>query len=330
MEGGIRTDTQEKRQYTSIMTMDRLLSRQEAADYLGVSRQTVSNWLESGILHDVGQKRHTLIDRKSLDGLLDTLRDLARMEENIKAAKQRTEALWKETLEKMDDVRRAHGIAYLTGEDAIRIEFLEMLIYLALDAGIISPREQRILSGIVRRKPIDGLAQEDGSGRANIMQIAHKAIRKVAGMNDYAAIRQELDVMRKKNALADQVISDQNEEIVRLKEELARYAGHKEEPVDEGDDEEILSMRQLLKTRLVDMDLSVRLLVCMKSQDIETLGDAVQYSKTDFLKFRNLGRKTLNELEELFDSLNLSFGMDVSKYLRKGAKLEYESYGSRS
>ncbi len=79
-------------------------------------------------------------------------------------------------------------------------------------------------------------------------------------------------------------------------------------------DEEVLHMRQLLKTKLTDMDLSVRALNCLKAADVETLGDLVQYNKTDLLKFRNFGKKSLTELDDLLAGLNLSFGMDISKY----------------
>lgn len=79
-------------------------------------------------------------------------------------------------------------------------------------------------------------------------------------------------------------------------------------------DEEVLRMRQLLKTKLVDLDLSVRALNCLKAAEVETLGDLVQYNKTDLLKFRNFGKKSLTELDELLDNLNLSFGTDISKY----------------
>ena len=79
-------------------------------------------------------------------------------------------------------------------------------------------------------------------------------------------------------------------------------------------DEEVLHMRQLLKTKLVDMNLSVRALNCLKAADVETLGDLVQYNKTDLLKFRNFGKKSLSELDDLLESLNLSFGTDISQY----------------
>ena len=79
-------------------------------------------------------------------------------------------------------------------------------------------------------------------------------------------------------------------------------------------DEEILRMRQLLKTKLVDMDLSVRALNCLKAAGVETLGDLVQFNKTDLLKFRNFGKKSLTELDELLDNMSLQFGTDISKY----------------
>ncbi len=78
--------------------------------------------------------------------------------------------------------------------------------------------------------------------------------------------------------------------------------------------EEVLHMRQLLKSKLVDMDLSVRALNCLKSAEVETLGELVVFNKTDLLKFRNFGKKSLTELDELLANLNLSFGMDISKY----------------
>ncbi|MAU58964.1 MAG: DNA-directed RNA polymerase subunit alpha [Flavobacteriaceae bacterium] len=79
-------------------------------------------------------------------------------------------------------------------------------------------------------------------------------------------------------------------------------------------DEESLHMRQLLKTRLIDMDLSVRALNCLKAAEVDTLGDLVSYNKNDLMKFRNFGRKSLTELEELVVLKGLSFGMDLAKY----------------
>ena len=87
-----------------------------------------------------------------------------------------------------------------------------------------------------------------------------------------------------------------------------------EKSANEEFDEEVLHMRQLLKTKLVDLDLSVRALNCLKAAEVDTLGDLVKFNKNDLLKFRNFGKKSLTELDELLESMSLSFGMDVSRY----------------
>lgn len=79
-------------------------------------------------------------------------------------------------------------------------------------------------------------------------------------------------------------------------------------------DEDVLHMRQLLKTKLSDQDLSVRALNCLKAAEVDTIGDLVRYNRNDLLKFRNFGKKSLTELDELLASLNLQFGMDVTPY----------------
>jgi DNA-directed RNA polymerase subunit alpha len=79
-------------------------------------------------------------------------------------------------------------------------------------------------------------------------------------------------------------------------------------------DEEVLHMRQLLKTKLVDMDLSVRALNCLKAADVETLGELVTFNRNDLLKFRNFGKKSLTELDDLLLNMGLTFGMDTAKY----------------
>ena len=87
-----------------------------------------------------------------------------------------------------------------------------------------------------------------------------------------------------------------------------------EKPLTEEFDEELLKMRQQLKTKLSDMDLSVRALNCLKTAEVDTLGDLVKFTKNDLLKFRNFGKKSLTELDELLDKHKLHFGMDISKY----------------
>ncbi len=87
-----------------------------------------------------------------------------------------------------------------------------------------------------------------------------------------------------------------------------------EKSVNEEFDENTLHVRQLLKLKLTDLDLSVRALNCLKAADVETLGELVAYNRNDLLKFRNFGKKSLTELDQLVDVKGLEFGMNVSKY----------------
>lgn len=87
-----------------------------------------------------------------------------------------------------------------------------------------------------------------------------------------------------------------------------------EKTVAEEFDEDVLHMRQLLKTKLTEQDLSVRALNCLKAAEVETVGELVRFQRSDLLKFRNFGKKSLSELDELLQNLNLHFGMDVTKY----------------
>ena len=86
------------------------------------------------------------------------------------------------------------------------------------------------------------------------------------------------------------------------------------QPVNNTFDEEHLRMRQLLNQRLQDMDLSVRALNCLKAAEVDTLGQLVKYHRSDLLKFRNFGKKSLTELDELLERNGLAFGMDISRY----------------
>ena len=87
-----------------------------------------------------------------------------------------------------------------------------------------------------------------------------------------------------------------------------------ERSVNEEFDENTLHIRQLLKSRLVDLDLSVRALNCLKAADVETLGELVAYNRNDLLKFRNFGKKSLAELDQLVDAKGLEFGMNIAKF----------------
>ena len=303
--------------------MGKLLTRQQAAEKLGVTPQTISNWLKTGILKDAGVNHITKIDEKTLDRFGPSLKELAATEQKVREAQAEADALCKKEQERLKDIRRAYGVLNLGGDDVLRVRILKGVLCAAVNGGVICEREYSVLCRLLEKERATAIAEEYGLSRASIYLIARKGVRKIAEMQDYRELQEQVEKAREKVAAADELIVLQRNEIERLTKELSAYVPPVAEP--EAGDAEVLAMRNLLKTKIVDLDLSVRALVCLKAYDIETLADLVPYSRIDLLKFRNFGRKTLSEVADLLDSMGLTFEMDVRKYMLDGTDAKYQS-----
>ncbi len=299
------------------------MTRQQAAEKLGVTPQTVSNWLKTGILKDAGVNHITKIDEKTLDRFGPSLKELAATEQTIREAQAEADALCKKEQERLKDIRRAYGVLNLGGDDVLRAKVIKGVLCAAVNGGVICEREYNVLCRLLEKERATAIAEEYGLSRASIYLIARKGVGKIAEMQDYRELQDEVEKAREKVAAADELIVLQRNEIERLTKELSAYVPPVAEP--EAGDAEVLAMRDLLKTKIVDLDLSVRALVCLKAYDIETLADLVPYSRIDLLKFRNFGRKTLTEVEDLLDSMGLTFEMDVRKYMLDETDAKYRS-----
>ncbi len=316
--------------------MGKMITRSEAAKLLGREPQTVSNWLEAGILKGKKTTRWTMIDEDSILKLSDSLQTLADMEENVRKAMEEKRQLSEKLTEEVRDLRHSIRILHFVGADKIRADFFKAVTDAALNAGLIGHREHYILSCVIANKSLDAISRECYVTRARILQITGKALEKIAPLGNYNELRSELVETKRQLEAAGEVIRNKDMEIA----ELRKMTGTTDESdeTDLSEPEEIVRMRELLNTRLVDMGLSTRTLNCLRCGvinigntrewvEIETLGDLVQCSKTYLLKIRNFGKASLRELDNLLDSLNLSFDMNVSKYMKKGAELEYKGYG---
>lgn len=186
---------------------------------------------------------------------------------------------------------------------------LTMEINIEKGRGYIPSEENRGLNADLNNIPIDSI---------------HTPIKNVRYQIDNYRVEQKTDYEK----LTLEIVTDGSIQPKEALKEAAKILIHhfmlfsdekitldtEEKAVAEEFDENSLHIRQLLKTKLVDMDLSVRALNCLKAADVETLGDLVQFNKNDLLKFRNFGKKSLTELEELVKAKGLEFGMNVAKY----------------
>lgn len=289
--------------------MARLLSRDEAALLLDVTPQTISNWVEKGVLKGHFVDRLLKIDKATIEKYFDTLSDLAFIEKRIFAAKRDLQLAEKELEKNLDDTRSA---IHLLGK-GVPAHLLNEIFLAIIEASgddVLKEREKTILTMLLEGKDVEFVAEEYGLTRSCIMQIVSKAVRKLATVKTFSELRREYKQLVFDNANFQNVIEALQNRIKKLE----RINNIDTAPVSEYDyllGDKGGTFTALMNTPVYDLDISVRSLNCLKGADVDTLYDLVKCNKTDLMKFRNFGKKSLREIEDLLESLHLHFGMDV-------------------
>ena len=289
--------------------MARLLSRDEAALLLDVTPQTISNWVEKGLLKGHFVDRLLKIDKATIEKYFDTLSDLAFIEKRIFAAKRDLQLAEKELEKNLDDTRSA---IHLLGK-GVPAHLLNEIFSAIIEASgddVLKEREKTILTMLLEGKDVEFVAEEYGLTRSRIMQIVSKAVRKLATVKTFSELRREYKQLVFDNANFQNVIEALQNRIKKLE----RINNIDTAPVSEYDyllGDKGGTFTAMMNTPVYDLDISVRSLNCLKGADVDTLYDLVKCNKTDLMKFRNFGKKSLTELEDLLESLHLHFGMDV-------------------
>ncbi|MBQ8155746.1 MAG: helix-turn-helix domain-containing protein [Prevotella sp.] len=303
--------------------MARMISRQEAADILNVSGQTISNWVEKGVLHghySCDGRKTMLIDRKSIEKYFDTLEDLAFMEKRIalqkKTLKEETEALEKD----LNDMTTAK---YLFGKgvpEYLLRDIFNCVVYVASDE-ILCSREKEVLTRLMNGCSVDEVAEHFCLTRTRILQIANKAIRKITTMKSWPKAHDDYKRTLSENSKITVLLENQQARIRELEIQLGININKCGDDASGIPGYSKMELAEVLGRKLVDEDLTVRSLNCLKAADIEYVWQLVRCSKTDLLKFRNFGRKSLIELDDYLSNLNLSFGMDLDHLI--DAEVDY-------
>lgn len=289
--------------------MARLLSRDEAALLLDVTPQTISNWVEKGVLKGHFVDRLLKIDKATIEKYFDTLSDLAFIEKRIFAAKLDLQLAEKELEKNLNDTRSA---IHLLGK-GVPAHLLNEIFSAIIEASgddVLKEREKTILTMLLEGKDVEFVAEEYGLTRSRIMQIVSQAVRKLATVKTFSELRREYKQLVFDNANFQNVIEALQNRIKKLE----RINNIDTAPVSEYDyllGDKGGTFTALMNTPVYDLEISVRSLNCLKGADVDTLYDLVKCNKTDLMKFRNFGKKSLTELEDLLESLHLHFGMDV-------------------
>lgn len=313
--------------------MAKLILVTEAARRLGVNRQTIENWSAKGVLkiRKIGKAHY--VDADVIAGIGDLGQDVEESRKKLEEMKaeysrekyeiERMQIGLRVERQDLNDERRYLNLCVSGG---IRSQFFQSILYLMECYGSLTCRESEILRQRLEGVSFDELGEKYGLKRESIRQIVEKAIRKSRDLTDIKDLFDIIQNYQADNTGLKATIKDLREKL-RVQDEIDRLAAEKSleekrQQIIEND-----NLCKLLNTRLVDCDLSVRVLNCLKGGEerygrvlvkpCETIGDVCRMNKTDFLKIRNAGKKSLTELDDFLETLNLEWGMDVDKIFKE-------------
>lgn len=273
------------------------MTRNDAAAYLGVDPQTITNWVNKGLLggyNDKSSKRFWV-----------NADDVKKYSEKYKMLSVSEDLLDREQKELLASERKVNAKIQMLMHDALNVSSFSydkigsslcMLLELTAQYGL---REKKIMQAFFNGDRISDIADNFELSRERVRQIVIKAIRKF----NYA-IEEFVDLKLENNSL--------KEEIKNVKMQFIMQEGKKEEEQPEDVPPSLFSIR------LVNCNLPVRVLNVTKAADIDTIGDLVQYSKLDMIKFRNFGKKSLMQLDDFIHEMGLEWGMDKAKIYARG------------
>ena len=318
----------------------RMISRQDAAEMLGTDPQTVTNWINKGALRGKMVGRIQMVDRDTITALFDSLSDLADSKKVIARLQQENYEKVRELTAKRDDY--LSDIALVKGLE--RPSRMRRMIETMIDSvsdEIMSERERSVLKYYLDGSEFEAIGDEFGITRERTRQIIEKAIRKLGSLAPYGDVLADRDRLAAELNVLKESCKRQDAEIADLRKKLNIEEARQAQAAAEGKAYNGLteSERQiidLLNTNIIDLDVSVRAMNCLRAyggrwehgrfitdDEINTVADLVTKNKTDLLKMRNFGKKTLIELDDLLESLSqkygvkLTFGMDVSPYYER-------------
>lgn len=312
--------------------MSKLITLTEASNMTGISRQSLTNWGQEGIIKIKKIKKNGTgwyVDKESLKEIADVCFDIEQARQRLQQELEETKKAEAEAREVLKDIRRQIKLTRRFANMVIATDFDRTFIKAMFDIGKINTRESQVMEMVVRGDDIDSIANQFYLTRARIMQIFFKACRKCGNVKDIVSRFYLADEKEKKNAQLTEemkILARENENL-RMKLEIQEREDQLK--TEEEAKQWLAENNQLFKlfsTKLVDCCFSVRALNCLKSADIKTIGDLVQYDGADLLKFRNFGRKTLTELSDFLEDHKLSWNTDVETFYRKSieARLKTE------
>lgn len=275
--------------------MEKLVSRKEAAEMLQVTNQTISNYAKRGLLTEVkkGPRGFLFYYEHQVMALMDDVKEIADLEQKIQAykdelleTKKQFETLKDEWKKKLHTAQRSSKI----------YDVAIALLHRCVDNTDLQYREKLIIKGFLNLETTSEIGEKFGVSGQRVIQVFNKSIRK-------------LKMMCFKADMYDDVVNTNNmliEENAKLKKTIETLNISVRIPLN---DEDILFVKYPILREHISNYLSVRAYNCLSAADIYTFADLVSYQRSELMKFRSLGRKSLNEIDLLVEKHGLTFGM---------------------
>ena len=307
-------------------TAPKLMTIRDAEQKTGMSRQTLTNWLDSGLLPGMRTSRSIWISTEAVERLSKTsIGSLNEEVDRLTDELTRKKAQLEENVASIDErIKDINGAL----EDCVNKTAKENVVdcMLKVFGEKLTCREKFIMEHLMKGESVQDVSFTLGLTEKRLWQVFNHGMRR---LDESTSIIAENERLKKENErlasehaiMKDAYINVRNKNVELdatlqtyriLHENIEPYKG---EPLTE----EEKHLVAILRTKLEDLNISVRTLNCLKCDNIETVGDLVSKNKADLLQIKKFGRKMLTELDDLVYSLDLSFGTDVQKYLLREA-----------
>jgi hypothetical protein len=272
--------------------MARMISRQAAAELLDCNPQTISNWVEKGVIkgHMVGN--FLMIDRQSIEQYFDSLKDLSDMESKMADVKKELQDAIMDMKTVIDEAR---GASMPVGR--IRDGFrYNLLMLMSLYEDCLKDREREIFTRLVNGESLEDVAHAFGISSKRVIQIGCRVSVIISEKADLKQLYEEIKELKREN------------EHLKLQSSNLRKRLNDYEKEDVVKEERLNS--SIFQKRIIDLNLTVRSLNVLKSNNCETLGDVVKLTKEEICKSRNMGKKSFIEINDFLTKLGLHWGMN--------------------
>ena len=306
--------------------MGKIISIIEASRRLGVAKQTLRNWIDKGAISVKNVGKACYIDEDNVLALQDTAEDIERERKALEAIRDEQHREYVERMrERTEEKTRRRYLNMMNGA-ALRSGFFATMVRIMNAYGVLNIREMYILTDYLNGRTLEDIAESYGLSRERVRQIAEKAIRKSNTLTTIDDRLKEAEALKTENRCLRQAVDT-------LKENIRKYEEYEEPTGEEKAENDVLC--ELLSMKLIDCPLSVRARNCLKAgrvdrkftfdkisarvivPECETVGDLCRLKKSDVMKLRNFGKKTLRELDNFLQENGLTWGMDVDGIFKK-------------